>query len=162
MFRGFGRFRGFNAAIGRPGDFSFVNNQNAGQRLDFVAEKAERERAGQKGRILENDAPKRDIGRRLGKCLADIEVRRDFFSGKNNRFGNGQNRLPKHDGRLSAAVRLELDLPRPLEGAAMLDPREAHDVQRDGDGGGQRQMFDKAVVVFAQILDDSGLRRNAT
>jgi hypothetical protein len=110
-----------------------INDQHAGQQLDFVAEKLECNGARQKGRIHENTLPEWHLVRDRPRLVKDQTNRgicwAQALSGKPDLdVRNGQPGLVNHDCRNIAAAGCESHLPRPVASAAMLNALVEYDV----------------------------------
>jgi hypothetical protein len=110
-----------------------INDQHAGQQLDFVTEELERNGARQKGRVHEDTFPERHlVGHRpwLAKQQSDRPICcGQGLSGKADLdVGDGQPGLVNHDCRDIVAAGCESHPPRPVAGAAMLDALVEYDV----------------------------------
>jgi hypothetical protein len=124
-----------NSSTGPPTVFLPINDQHAGEQLDFVTEQLERNGARQKGRIHENTSPERHlIGHR--SWLAEQQSDRTIGGGKglfgkpDLDVGDGQRGLINHDRRDVAAAGCESHPPGSVAGAAMLDDLVENDVTR--------------------------------
>ena len=106
--------------------FLVIDHQNSRQQFDFVAEKLERDRAGQKGGIHENTFSERDIVRHLLWLIEDQSAcgigRSKGLSGKADlNVADREFRLiNEHCGDARRTIG-ERDLPWPIAGAPVFD-----------------------------------------
>jgi hypothetical protein len=110
-----------------------INDQHAGEQLDFVAEQPESNGARKKGRIQENTFPEGHLvgdhpwlvkqqSDRIIRCGQGLSGKADLD------VGDGQSGLVNHDCRDIVAAGCESHPPRPVAGAAMLDALVENDI----------------------------------